>query len=123
MPSTSLEATLHRSRHQLRTRDELMEKPDGTTVTNLCDWLHDTPVTNRKEKRRALGQAKHFGCYEEKVPDKERRTDTTWVHSRNCPRYDWKKAFDKKVAEQAAAPSAAEKVIETMFEGDQHDAR
>lgn len=87
----------------LARRTELAEREDGRPLTNVCDWLHDTVVTNRKEKRKALGEAKRFGCYEEKIPDKERQTQTTWVHSTSCPKYDWKKGFDKKVAEQTAA--------------------
>lgn len=82
----------------LARRTELAERADGRPLTNVCDWLHDTVVTNRKEKRKALGEAKRFGCYEEKIPDRERQTQTTWVHSTSCPKYDWKKDFDKKLA-------------------------
>lgn len=88
MASHSIQAVGHRARQALRPRYELAETPEGKVLTNPCDWLHDTVVTNRAEKRRALALAKKYRCSEESKPDEKRGTETTWVHGKRCPKYE-----------------------------------
>lgn len=74
----------HRARQSLRVR--------AVPVTrNIADWLHDTVVVNREEKRSALAVAKKHRCEEvrEVVDDGKTRTmrTTGWAHGKTCPRW------------------------------------
>jgi hypothetical protein len=89
MPSPSAQAQAHRALQSLRAYDR------PTDTVNTADWLHDTVVVNRAEKRAAAADAKRHHCEEVKEKDEARQTRTRWVHGETCPKW---RAEEKKPA-------------------------
>jgi acyl-coenzyme A thioesterase PaaI-like protein len=68
MPSNSIQAAGHRARQRTIV---YMRPVKGGKV----DYVHGEVVTNRRERRAALAQAKVFGC------------DPNGEHTPKCPKY------------------------------------
>jgi hypothetical protein len=92
--SQSIQAAGHRARQAARNRFSVCVA-DGVPFNNVSEWEHETAVTCRAEKRKALGEAKRHGCV---APLKDERP--TWTHGATCPK--WKAPEPKKKPELTA---------------------
>lgn len=79
------------TREQHRKRQALRAVPVSIT-RNTADWLHDTDVVNREEKRAAVAVAKKHRCEEVREKDENGKTRIAWRHGATCPK--WKPAAE-----------------------------